>query len=53
MAALMVMAMYRQQILEYEEIAKVAGIPMVSATGPAGIFCAFPVANQSLGYLFM
>jgi hypothetical protein len=53
MASLMVMGMYRQQILAYEKELIAAGLPLVSATGPAGIFCSFPVEGQSLGYLFL
>lgn len=53
MASLLVMGMYRQEILQYEEALKALGMPMVSATGPAGIFCSFPVEGQSMGYLFM
>ena len=53
MASLLVMGMYRQEIVQYEEALKALGAPLVSATGPAGIFCAFPVEGQSLGYLFL
>jgi hypothetical protein len=53
MAALLVMGMYRQQILEFEAKATAAGIPLVSASGPAGIFVPFPAEGQSLGYLFL
>lgn len=53
MAALLVMGMYRQQIVKYEDALKAIGAPLVSSTGPAGIFCAFPAEGQSLGYLFM
>lgn len=53
MASLTVMGMYRQQILAYEKELIAAGLPLVSATGPAGIFCSFPVEGQSLGYLFL
>jgi hypothetical protein len=54
MAGLMIMGMYRQQILELEAATRAAGMPMVSATGPASILTAFPGADQNnLGYLFL
>jgi glycerol uptake facilitator-like aquaporin len=53
MAALLVMGMYRQQILEFEEALTAAGMPLVSGTGPASIFASYPLENQSLGYLFL
>lgn len=53
MASLLVMGMYREQIVKYEEALTALGMPLVSATGPAGIFCAFPVEGQSMGYLFL
>lgn len=53
MAGLFVMGMYRQQILELEATLKAAGLPLVSPSGPAGIFVPFPAEGQSLGYLFL
>ncbi|KAF3406556.1 Aquaporin-3 [Talaromyces pinophilus] len=53
MAALLVMGMYREQIVKYEEALTALGMPLVSATGPAGIFCSFPAEGQSMGYLFL
>ncbi|CRG91306.1 putative membrane protein YFL054C [Talaromyces islandicus] len=52
-AGLLVMGMYRQQILEFEAVARTAGIPLVSGSGPASIFASFPLENQSVGYLFL
>ncbi|EEA24821.1 hypothetical protein TMatcc_007924 [Talaromyces marneffei ATCC 18224] len=53
MASLLVMGMYREQIVTYEKALTAAGLPMVSATGPAGIFCSFPAEGQTLGHLFL
>lgn len=53
MAGLLVMGMYRQQILEFETAVTAAGLPLVSGSGPASIFASFPLENQTLGYLFL
>lgn len=52
-ASLLVMGMYREKIVKYEEALTALGMPLVSATGPAGIFCSFPAEGQSMGYLFL
>jgi len=53
MAGLMVMGMYREQIVAYEAALLKEGLPMVFNGGPASIFCSYPLASQhSLGYLF-
>lgn len=52
-AGLMVMGMYRQQFLAYDAALAAKGITSgVFNGGPASIFCSFPGADQSLGYLF-
>ncbi|KAI4143968.1 MAG: hypothetical protein LQ340_006818 [Diploschistes diacapsis] len=51
-AALLMAGMYWQQISAYSDKLTAAGEPLVSATGPAFIFCTFPLATQSMGYLF-
>jgi hypothetical protein len=48
MASLLVMGMYREQIVKYEEALTALGMPLVSATGPAGIFCSFAAEGQSM-----
>jgi hypothetical protein len=53
-AALLIMGMYWEQISAFKEGTIAAGLPVVSATGPAGILCSFPGATQkNLGYLFL
>ncbi|KAL1984836.1 hypothetical protein VTN96DRAFT_8680 [Rasamsonia emersonii] len=51
-AGLLVAGMYWEQITQAKAAALAAHQPLVSATGPAGIFVAFPGPKQSLGYLF-
>lgn len=53
MAALVVYGQYHQQIVEYSAAVTAKGLPLVFNGGPASIFCSFPSAGQSLGYLFM
>lgn len=52
-AGLLVAGMYWEQITQAKAAALAAHQPLVSATGPAGIFVAFPGPKQSLGYLFL
>ena len=55
MAGLVVMGMYRQEIVAYGEALIAAGEPsLVFNGGPASIFCTFPGETQTnLGYLFL
>jgi len=53
MACAVIYAQWHQQIKSYETALRALGAPMISATGPAGIFCAIPNAGQSNGYLFL
>jgi glycerol uptake facilitator-like aquaporin len=52
-ACALVYAQWHQQIKAYEAGLRALGAPLISATGPAGIFCAIPVAGQKNGYLFL
>jgi len=53
LACLCVYAQWYQSIHDYEALLTSAGLPLVSATGPAGIFCAIPVEGQDLRWLFV
>ncbi|KAI1324424.1 aquaporin-like protein [Xylariaceae sp. FL0255] len=54
LAALLVMGMYRPEIAAFEAATLAAGGPLVSNTGPAGIFISVPAATQNnLGYVFL
>lgn len=53
LAGLMVMGQYRQQIVAFSEASVKAGLGNVYNGGPASIFCSYPGATQSLGYLFL
>jgi len=52
LAGLMVYGQYHQQIAAFAEASVAAGHGLVYNGGPASIFCSYPAANQSLGYLF-
>ncbi|KAI9699577.1 MAG: hypothetical protein M1820_007076 [Bogoriella megaspora] len=53
-AGLLLMGQYHVQISEFKATVQEAGLPLFSASGPAGILCAFPQPNQTnQGYLFM
>jgi hypothetical protein len=48
------MGMYWPQIQELKAATEQAGLPMISATGPASILCVFPRPDQpNLGYVFL
>ncbi|KAK0322367.1 hypothetical protein LTR82_006820 [Friedmanniomyces endolithicus] len=53
MAGLLLMGMYWEQLSVYAEATRAAGDGVVFNGGPASVLCAFPSANQSLGYLFL
>ncbi|KAK0335706.1 hypothetical protein LTR91_020065 [Friedmanniomyces endolithicus] len=53
MAGLLLMGMYWEQLSVYAEATRAAGDGVVFNGGPASVLCAFPNANQSLGYLFL
>jgi hypothetical protein len=53
-AAMLIMGMYHEEIWAYYDATVAAGLPVVSASGPAGILCAFPGPKQkNLGWLFL
>lgn len=52
MAGLVVYGQYHQQIVEYNAATIAEGLGSVFNGGAASIFCSFPGATQSLGYLF-
>ncbi|KAK0255080.1 hypothetical protein B0A54_05904 [Friedmanniomyces endolithicus] len=52
-AGLLLMGMYWEQLPVYAEATRAAGDGVVFNGGPASVLCAFPSANQSLGYLFL
>lgn len=46
--------MYWTQIQELNEATLKAGLPLISSTGPASIFCSFPRPDQgNAGFVFM
>ena len=53
MAALIVYGMYHEQIVLYQAAVEATGQGPNTLGGAASIFCAFPAADQSLGYLFL
>jgi len=53
-AGSLIMGIYWEQISAFLEATIAAGSPIVSASGPAGIFVSFPgEAQKSLGHLFL
>lgn len=53
-AGSLIMGIYWEQIFAFTEATAAAGLPIVSASGPAGIFVSFPgEAQKSLGHLFL
>ena len=53
-AGLLLTGIYWPEIQVFKEGALKAGIPIVSANGPAGILCVFPNADQTnLGFVFL
>ena len=52
MAALIMYGQYHQQISAFAEASIAQGKGTVYNPGPAAIFMAIPLENQSLGYLF-
>ena len=53
-AGLVVTGMYWPQIQELQAATLAAGMPLVSASGPASILCVFPRPDQAnLGYVFL
>jgi len=53
LAAMFVYAQWHQSIVLYSEGLTAKGLPLISATGPAGIFVAIPLPTQTNGYLFL
>ncbi|KAI0156341.1 aquaporin-like protein [Xylariaceae sp. FL1272] len=54
LAGVLVMGMYRPQIAAYEAELLAAGAPLVSSTGPAGIFISLPAETETnLGFIVL
>ncbi|KAH0495920.1 hypothetical protein TgHK011_009445 [Trichoderma gracile] len=52
-AALVLMGIYHQQIVEMKEALLAAGEPLVANGAPASILCSFPNPDQTMGYVFL